>query len=105
PVLRYPASGVTVGGFIELREESQHTDRMVIRVERMDAARLEGRPDRVRVSVRRGMAPAPGSFVEVKALLDPPLQPLAPGSYDFARDMYFQGIGASGFVRGAIKVV
>src|SRR5215467_13108766 len=51
------------------------------------------------------MAPAPGSFVEVKASLDPPLQPLKPGSYDFARDLYFQGIGASGFVRGAIKTV
>ena len=37
--------------------------------------------------------------------LDRPLQPLEPGSYDFARDLYFQGIGASGFVRGAIKIV
>ena len=51
------------------------------------------------------MAPAPGSFIEVKASLEPPLQPLEPGSYDFARDLYFQGIGASGFVRGAVKVI
>jgi competence protein ComEC len=43
------------------------------------------------------MAPTPGSFVEVKASLEPPLQPLEPGSYDFARDLFFQGIGASGF--------
>jgi competence protein ComEC len=105
PVLRFAASGVTIDGFVELREESQHTDRMVIRVDRMVGDRIEGRPQRVRLTVRRGMAPAPGSFVEVKALLDPPLQPLAPGSYDFARDLYFQGIGASGFVRGAIKVI
>jgi len=59
----------------------------------------------VRLSVKRGMAPAPGSFVEVKASLDPPLQPLEPGSYDFERDLFFQGIGASGFVRGAVKVI
>jgi competence protein ComEC len=51
----------------------------------------------VRLSVKRGMAPTPGSFVEVKASLEPPLQPLEPGSYDFARDLFFQGIGASGF--------
>jgi hypothetical protein len=25
---------------------------------------------------------------------------LRPGSYDFARDLYFQRIGASGFVHG-----
>src|ERR1700710_517420 len=37
--------------------------------------------------------------------LQPPLAPLRPGSYDFGRDMFFQGIGASGFVTGAIKAV
>jgi competence protein ComEC len=35
--------------------------------------------------------------------LQPPLAPLRPGSYDFGRDMYFSGIGASGFAMGAIK--
>jgi competence protein ComEC len=29
---------------------------------------------------------------------------LLPGGYDFARDMYFRGIGASGFVLGRIRV-
>jgi competence protein ComEC len=105
PVLRLPASGVTITGVVELREESQHTDRFVLRVERMDGKRIEEAPWRVRLSVKRGMAPPAGTFVEVKALLDPPLQPLEPGAYDFARDLYFQRIGASGFVRGAIKVV
>ena len=105
PVLHFPASGVTVTGFVELREESRHTDRFVLRVDRLDGARLEDQPRRVRLSVKRGMAPAPGSFVEVKASLEPPLQPLEPGSYDFARDLFFQGIGASGFVRGAVKVL
>jgi competence protein ComEC len=105
PVLRFPASGVTVTGFVELREESQHTDRFVLRVDRIDGGRIEEPPRRVRLSVKRGMAPAAGSFVEVKASLEPPLQPLEPGSYDFARDLFFQGIGASGFVRGAVKVI
>ena len=31
------------------------------------------------------------------------MSPQRPGSYDFGRDMYFQRIGASGFVMGAIK--
>ena len=57
----------------------------------------------MRVSVRKGTAPAVGSFVEFKARLSPPLAPLRPGGYDFARDMYFQGIGASGFVLGRIR--
>jgi competence protein ComEC len=105
PVLRFAASGVTISGFVELREESQHTDRFVLRVEHMEGGRMDEKPERVRLSVKRGTAPPAGAFVEVKALLDPPLQPLAPGSYDFARDMFFQGIGASGFVRGRINIL
>ena len=105
PVLRYPAYSVSLAGFVELREESQKTDRFVLRVERIDGNRIAGKPQRVRLSVRRGMAPPAGAFVEVKAQLNPPLQPLRPGSYDFARDLYFQRIGASGFVHGAVKIV
>ena len=77
-MLRFAASGVTVAGFVELREESQHTYRFVLRVDRIDGGRIEEPPRRVRLSVKRGMA------FEVKASLDPPLQPLEPGSYDFA---------------------
>jgi len=109
PVLPFATSGVTVAGFVELREESQHTDRFVLRVERIEGGRIDAladdKPQRVRLSVNRGMAPPAGSFVQVKASLEPPLQPLEPGSYDFARDLFFQKIGASGFVRGAVKIV
>ena len=105
PILRYPAYGVTLAGFVELREESQKTDRFVLRVERIEGRRIDERPRRVRISVRRGMAPPAGAFVEVKAQLNPPLQPLRPGGYDFARDLYFQRIGASGFAHGAVKIL
>jgi competence protein ComEC len=105
PVLRYAASSVSVAGFVELREESQKTDRFVLRVERIDGNRIVDKPQRVRLSVRRGLAPPAGAFVELKAQLNPPLPALRPGSYDFARDLYFQRIGASGFVRGAVKIV
>ncbi len=105
PILRYPAYSVLISGFVELREESQKTDRFVLRVDHLDGKRVVGKPDRVRLSVRRGQTPPAGAFVEVKAQLNPPLQPLRPGSYDFGRDLYFQRIGASGFVHGAIKIV
>ena len=67
------------------------------------APRLQTRLEWVRLSVRKGTAPDVGSFVELKARLQPPLAPLRPGSYDFGRDLFFQGIGASGFVTGSIK--
>jgi len=96
PVLRFPSSGVTVAGFVELREESQHTDRFVLRVDRIDGGRIEQEPRRVRLSVKRGMAPPAGSFVEVKAWLEPPLQPLEPGRSDNIFPLYYQWLDIQG---------
>ena len=103
PVLSAPVWNAEIGGFVEAREERERSDRIVVRVERIAGPRLNEQLERVRVSVRKGTAPAVGSFVEFKARLSPPLEPLRPGGYDFARDMYFQRIGASGFVLGHIR--
>jgi competence protein ComEC len=104
-VLARPMFAVSLSGFVETRDIRERTDRFVLRVAHMDSPRSQIKLERVRLSVRKGTAPAVGSFVELKARLQPPLAPLRPGSYDFGRDMYFQGIGASGFVTGAIKTV
>ena len=101
-VLARPLYSVRLAGFVETRDIRERTDRFVLRVVRMEAERSELKLERVRLSVRKGTAPDVGSFVELKARLMPPLSPLRPGSYDFSRDMFFQGIGASGFVMGAI---
>jgi competence protein ComEC len=102
-VLARPMFSVALTGFVETRDIRERTDRFVLRVATMESPRGSIKLDRVRLSVKKGTAPAVGSFVELKARLQPPLAPLRPGSYDFGRDMYFQGIGASGFVMGAIK--
>jgi competence protein ComEC len=104
-VLARPIYAVSVTGFVETRDIRERTDRFVLRVATMESSRGPAKLERVRLSVRKGTAPAVGSFVELKARLQPPLSPLRPGSYDFGRDMYFAGIGASGFVTGAIKTV
>jgi competence protein ComEC len=104
PVLVAPIWNVEIAGFVESREERERADRIVVRVERMAGPRVGEALERVRVSVRKGTAPAVGAFVEFKARLSPPLEPLRPGGYDFAREMYFNRIGASGFVFGRIRV-
>jgi competence protein ComEC len=105
PVLSHPAWNVAIAGWVESREQREHSDRIVVRVLRIDAIRLTPKPERVRVSVRKGTAPPVGSFIQLKARLSPPLAPLRPGGYDFARDLYFQGFGASGFALGRIEVL
>jgi competence protein ComEC len=103
PILLHTAWNIPLSGFIEVREEREKTDRIVVRVHKIEG-RLREAPDRVRLSVKKRMAPPVGTFIEVKARLNPPLRPLRPGGYDFSRDLYFQRIGATGFVTGAIGV-
>ncbi|MGC0396150.1 competence protein ComEC [Bradyrhizobium liaoningense] len=100
-VLAKPLYSVALSGFVEARDIRERTD-LVLRVSAMEAQRSDVKLDRVRLSVRKGTAPEVGSFVQLKARLLPPISPVRPGSYDFSRDMFFQGIGASGFVMGAI---
>ena len=102
-VLARPMFSVSLTGFVETRDIRERTDRFVLRVVTMESARGTTKLERVRLSVKKGTAPAVGSFVGLKARLMPPLAPLRPGSYDFSRDMFFSGIGASGFAMGAIK--
>src|SRR5437762_124940 len=83
-VLAEAAGSVDVAGFVEVREERERSDRIVVRVERITGPRLNEKLERVRVSVRKGTAPAVGTFVEFKSRLSPPLAPLRPGGYDFA---------------------
>ncbi len=102
-MLGQAASSVEVAGFVAVREERERSDRVTIEVVRIEGRRLGEPLERLRVSVRKGTAPPVGAFVEFKARLSPPLQPLRPGGYDFARDLWFQRIAATGFVLGAIK--
>ena len=104
PILQHTAWNIPISGFVEVRESREKTDRIVVRVHTIDG-RLRDAPERVRLSVKKHTAPLVGAFVEFKARLNPPLRPLRPGGYDFSRDLYFQQIGATGFVTGAIKTV
>jgi competence protein ComEC len=92
PVLQSYAT-LKVSGWVEVREERERSDRVVVRVHRIDGTRVKETPERVRVAVRKGTAPSVGAFGELQARLSPPLAPLRPGGYDFARDLYFQKIG------------
>ena len=105
PVLQAAVWNVELAGFVEVREERERSDRIVVRVQHIAAPRLHEKLERVRLAVRKGTAPAVGSFVTLKARLSPPVAPLRPGGYDYARDIYFQGIGASGFALGRIHTV
>ena len=62
-------------------------------------------PLRIRIVMPAGGFAAPGQAIRVKALLDPPPAPAAPGAYDFARDAWFEGEGGVGLARGSPEII
>ena len=65
-------------------------------------------PPRVRVSIDDEELPAgiaPGAVIRLRARLAPPPPMALPGTYDFARDAWFKGIGAVGKALGPVTVV
>ncbi len=62
-------------------------------------------PRRVRVTTRKAPDVAAGDYVALQARLLPPSPAVLPGGYDFARDAYFEGVGAVGSTLGAISVL
>jgi competence protein ComEC len=79
-----------------------------------DAVRLTlatsqpGIPPRVRISMDETDVPAgiaPDAEIRIKARLAPPPPMALPGTYDFARDAWFKGLGAVGKAMGPMTVL
>ena len=64
------------------------------RISGLDPSQL---PHEARISVPPDSVIGPGEAVRLRAVVGPPPEPASPGAYDFARDSYFQGVGAVGF--------
>jgi len=65
-------------------------------------------PPRVRVSIDQDKLPggvATGAAIQLRARLAPPPPMALPGTYDFARDAWFKGIGAVGKALGPVTVL
>ena len=70
----------------------------------LDGVVPEATPATVRVNLRR--APAgltPGDRIRVRARLQRPMGPALPGAFDFARQAWFERLGAVGFSMGAAE--
>jgi competence protein ComEC len=79
-VLAKPLYSVSLSGFVETRDIRERTDRFVLHVTQMESPRGQTRLERVRLSVKKGTAPDVGSFVELKARLQPLLERLPTSS-------------------------
>ena len=104
PVLAAPIGPTDVSGRVVWVGAGEGPQRYLLDRVRIEGLAPEETPVRVRLSARSagigGVAP-PGSWLAARASLRPPPAPAEPGAWDFARQAWFQRIGAVGFTYGA----
>lgn len=107
PVLARQMNAVEVRGWVELIEpRTSRGKRLTLRTIAVGDLPAGERPARVRISVPRIPAGLqPGTAVRVRATLMPPSAPALPGDYDFARQAWFEAIGAVGYSMSTPAIV
>lgn len=91
-----------VEGRLISRQETARAQRLLIAVEGIEGVENEDLPQRVRISWRGDRVDAaPGDYIVLRAGLRPPPPPAIPGGFDFARQLYFEKVGAVGFAVSA----
>ena len=108
PVLAGPLGPIDVSGRVVWVGAGEGPQRYLLDRVHIEGLAPEETPVRVRLSVRSsgadGVTP-PGSWLAALASLRPPPAPAEPGAWDFARQAWFQRIGAVGFSYGAPEAI
>ncbi len=97
---------IIIGKVVRFENRPGRRTRLLLRIESAEGIKPSALPDIVRIT-GRGQAPGllHGDRVRVKARLFPLPSPSRPRGYDFGRNLWFQGIGATGFYYGAVRKI
>lgn len=100
--LERPLSARISGRVLErIEQPAEERVRLVLAIRHPDS----GQPVKVRINVPKENdlpALAEGALVQVKVRLMPPAPPMLPGSYNFARAAWFDGLAATGSAQGRL---
>ncbi|MBL8569626.1 MAG: ComEC family competence protein [Phreatobacter sp.] len=100
-VLGTETAFVRITAWVEVVERRENGDRLTLAPISAEPA-LAQLPSRIRVTSRTATGAKVGQAVVFSGRLRPPADPAAPGLFDFGRDAYFAGVGATGFAVGRV---
>ena len=106
PVLREETAGALTGRVLSV-EEGEAGDLTALMTPTSFAhLRPEDLPDKVRLRIRlKGVTLHPGETVRLRVRLMPPPEPVLPGGFDYARQAWFEGLGAVGFAYTTPEII
>lgn len=105
PVIAKRTGSIHLDGVVVAVEDRGKGGRLTLASLASDQIAPAEMPDRVRITLRSGALPAPGTRIRVRAILMPPPSPAAYDSFDFARQAWFQRMGAVGFTLGPVETI
>lgn len=98
PILERELPIRLISGKLVSIEEGAGGRRLLVALDGIEGVAPANLPARARVTWRGAdFAASPGDHITLRAGLGPPPPPAAPGAFDFARQLYFQQIGAVGY--------
>ena len=107
PELRATTGVVDLSGWVEkVQAVGPKRLRLEMRVDDLAGIRPEATPPKLRININLPPErPQLGQYLRLRTWLMPLPGPVEPGSYDYARAMWLQGIGATGVGIGVPEVV
>lgn len=106
PVLTQELRYVQVSGWVESHEiRDKGRARILLRVIALGDLTSDERPYRVRVTfpAKHSADLTTGDALRLRATLQPPPEPVAPGAFDFARRAWFARLGSTGYATSKLE--
>ncbi len=98
PVLAASTGPVAVEGVVTMLDPRENGLRVLLRAPRVAGLADAATPRKLRIRLTQDSdAPHLGDRVRLVADLQPPMRPVAPGAYDQRRQLWFDGIGGTGW--------
>ncbi|MBY0501479.1 MAG: ComEC family competence protein [Alphaproteobacteria bacterium] len=108
-MLHYPLPPLILQGKInqvELKPTLKGTFTQRVILTDLKAETVENLPSKIRLTIKGKMIHLwPGQIIRLKVKMTPLSDPSLPGGFDFRRQAYFQGIGATGFSFSSPEIV
>ena len=105
PVLPATTGEVMCEGTVEaIQARRGNRLSLTVRLASLSGVARSNTPERIRLLARATPPVAIGDEIKTRCRLAPPPSPVAPGGFDFARTLWFEGIGATGRVIGDVTV-